>query len=152
MSQPHSLYTKTRYLAWLGASICLVMAGSVHAQEQEIAPEMKRIQSMLAVFNGELKSDLDQILLLQEALKANARGSLEAQGRSPDALMVDDVAAAQRRAIQREAALNTRLDAILARSAVLDARKQPLLERLRELATLPSVPLARLDEAAKQSQ
>ncbi len=102
--------------------------------------------------NGELKADLDQILLLQEALKANARASLEAQGRSPDALMVDDMAAAQRRAIQREAALSIRFDAILARSAALDAKKQPLLERLRELATLSSAPVARVDEAAKQSE
>ncbi len=104
---------------------------------------MKRLQTMLSVINAELKSDLDQILVLQEAIKANSRAPLEAQGRSPDTVSYEEVAAAQRRAIQRETAINSRLDAILARSAELDAKKQPLLERIRELSSTPQVPEAK---------
>ena len=66
---------------------------------------------------------LDRFLKLEEAIKVNARTPLEAQGRSPDPVLYDDVAAAQRRAIQRETAMNARLDALLARSVTLDARK-----------------------------
>lgn len=96
--------------------------------------EVKRIQALLSVINSELKADLDQILTLREALKANAWTSLEARGQSPDVAIVADVQAAQRRAIARESAISARLDAILARSAALDASKQPLLERIRELS------------------
>jgi hypothetical protein len=98
---------------------------------------MRRLQTALSVINAELKADLDQVLALHEALKANSRTPLNLQGRSPDPLSYDDVAAAQRLAIQRDALLNGRLDAILARSAVLDAEKQPLLERVRSLSLLP---------------
>jgi hypothetical protein len=96
--------------------------------------EIKRLQILLSVINSELKADLDQILTLHEALKANARTSLEARGQSPDVASVADVQAAQRRAIAREAAISARLDAVLARSATLDASKQPLVDRIRELS------------------
>jgi hypothetical protein len=96
--------------------------------------EIKRLQILQSVITSELKADLDQILALNEALKANARTSLEASGQSPDVASVADVQAAQRRAIAREAAISARLDAILARSATLDASKQPLRNRIQELS------------------
>ncbi len=136
-------------LACLAAALALVFSGSLSAQEQDSVVEIKRLQSLLTVINSELKSDLDQIFLLQEAIKANARTSLEAQGRSPDTVMVEDVAAAQRRAMQRETAINARLDAVLARSAALDATKQPLLDRVRELSVLPQAATAKLDRTSK---
>jgi hypothetical protein len=99
---------------------------------------MKRLQVLLSVINSEVKSDLDQMLVLQEAITANARTPLDLQrGRSPDAVLFDDAAAAQRRAIERETAINARLDAILARNAALDAKKQPLMERVLELSVAP---------------
>ncbi|MGA7178479.1 MAG: hypothetical protein WBX11_02675 [Thiobacillaceae bacterium] len=126
-----------RFLACLAASLCIFFSGSVLAQEQGSVLEMKQLQISLSVINSELKADLDQILMLEEAIRANAQSSLEVQGRSPDPVFYEDVAAAQRRAIQRETAMNARLDALLARSAALDARKQPLLERIQELGMLP---------------
>lgn len=123
-----------RFLASLAASLVIVISGSVLAQEQEGTLEMKRLQALLSAINGELSADLDQVRVLQEAIKANGRTPLEAQGRSPDAVSFEDVATAQRRAIQREAEINARLDAILARSATLDQTKQTLLERVRELS------------------
>jgi len=127
----------THLMAGLAITLSIFFSGSLIAQEKESAPELKRLQTMLSVINAELKSDLDQILVLQEAIKANSRTPLEAQGRSPDAVSYDEAAAAQRRAIQRETAINSRLDAILARSAELDAKKQPLLERIAELSAAP---------------
>ncbi|MBI4997468.1 MAG: hypothetical protein HZC22_11340 [Rhodocyclales bacterium] len=124
----------TRLLASLLAAIGFAASAPLFAQDHEAVLEIKRLQTLLAVINAELKADLDQMLTLNEALKANARPSLEAGGQSPDVASVADVQAAQRRAIAREAAINARLDAILARSATLDASKQPLMERIRELS------------------
>jgi hypothetical protein len=119
-------------------------AGSLFAQEVDSFTEINRIQAVLSVLNAELKSDLDQVLMLQEAIKANGRAPLELQGRSPDTVSYEDIAAAQRRAIQREATINARLDAILARSAALDAQKQALLERIRDLSAAPQAPGGRV--------
>lgn len=139
----------TRRIAWIAPLFFLFIAGSTLAQEPANATEMKRLQTVLSVINAELKTDLDQILILQEALKANARGSLKAQGHTPDAISFDEVAAEQRRAIQRELALNERLDAILVRSTSLDAKKQSILERLLELGLAQPAPVETAVEAQK---
>jgi len=123
-----------RFLAALAAAFTLFFSGSLLAEEQGGNSEIKQLQVLLGVINSELKSDLDQMLVLQEAIKANSRPPLEAQGRSPDPVSFDERAAAQRLAIQRETSLNARLDALLARSAALDAKKVPILERMREIS------------------
>jgi hypothetical protein len=127
----------TRYFSCFAGVLLALLSAHSCAQDQSGVLEMRRLQTALSVINAELKADLDQVLALHEALKANSRTPLNLQGRSPDPLSYDDVAAAQRLAIQRDALLNGRLDAILARSAVLDAEKQPLLERVRSLSLLP---------------
>lgn len=123
-----------RILGCLATAILIVLSAPSLAQDQQSFVELKKLQASLLVINSELRSDLDQVLILQEAIRANARMPLEAQGRSPDPVSYEDLASAQRRAIQRETALNARLDVLLARSAELDARKQPLLDRIRELS------------------
>jgi hypothetical protein len=123
-----------RILACVASLIFIIFSGPLRAQDEQSLVELKKLQASLLVINSELRSDLDQILILQEAIRANARMPLEAQGRSPDPVSYEDMAAAQRRAIQRETAFNARLDVLLARSAELDARKQPLLDRIRELS------------------
>lgn len=126
-----------RNLAGLAISILIGFSGPAAAQEQQAFIRIQTLQASLSIINSELRSDLDQILILQEAIRANARMPLEAeQGRSPDPVSYEDVAAAQRRAIQRETAINARLDRLLARSAELDARKQPLLDEVRELGVV----------------
>jgi hypothetical protein len=57
-----------------------------------------------------------------------------AQGRTPEPASYEAIAEEQRLAIQRETALNARLNALLSRSAALDARKLPILDRMRELS------------------
>ena len=66
----------TRFIAGLAVALSIVFSGSLLAQEKESAAEMKRLQTMLSVIDAELKSDLDQILVLQEAIKANSRAPL----------------------------------------------------------------------------
>ena len=138
-----------RQIAWLAPWFSLLIAGSPLAQEPASAPEMRRLQTVLTVINAELKADLDQVLVLQEALRANARGSLQAQGRTPDAISFDEVAAEQRRAIQREQALNARLDAMLTRSITLDSKKQSILERLIELGLVQQTSVGTAAETHK---
>lgn len=119
------------------AALLLAFSGSLHAQAADGLVELRRVQALLSVINSELRSDLDYVMVLQEAIKANSRPALKAQGLSPDAVSFDEMAAAQRRAIEREASINARLDVILARSAALDAEKQRLLERVRALDSVP---------------
>jgi hypothetical protein len=139
----------TRLLSGMVVALAVLLVAPLRAQEQESIQELRRIQAALTVINAELKADLDQILMLQEAIKSNNRTSLEAQGRSPDPVMVEDVAASQRRAIQREASINARLEAILARTAALDLKKQPLLDRVRELGGATSSSTARPETPGK---
>jgi len=128
------------------ASFLIFFSGFLYAQvpaeDAENNQEMNRIKNVLAVINAEIKSDLDQLLILQEALKSNARMSLEAQGRSPDVVNMTDLAAAQRQAIERETSINTRIDAVLARTAELSLKKQALLEQFMELSALPQTSVA----------
>jgi hypothetical protein len=138
-----------RPIASIAVFLCIIMSAPSLAQEQNGAIEIRRLQALLRVINSELKSDLDQILVLQEAIRGNSRTSLAAQGRSPDIVTVEDGITAERHAIEREDAINARLDAILARSAMLDAQKQPLLERIQELGAVPLVPDARLATTMK---
>ena len=137
-----SKYIRSFFLA----TFLVIFSGSlfaqVPAQEQERIQEMNRIQNVLAVINAEIKSDLDQLLILQEALKSNSRMSLEAQGRSPDVVNMTDLATAQRQAIDREISINTRIDAVLARTAELSLKKQSLLEQFMELSTVPLAPVS----------
>ena len=113
--------------------VLLLFCTSSFAVEDGSMQEIKRLQAIVTAINLELKSDLDQVMMLKEAVKLNSRTSLESQGRSPDLLSYDDVASAKRLSIEREASINTRLDAILIRSNELDVKKQVLLDRLMEL-------------------
>ena len=124
------------------AALLLAFSGSLHAQAADGLVELRRVQALLSVINSELRSDLDYVMVLQEAIRANSRPALKAQGLSPDAVSFDEMAAAQRRAIEREASINARLDVILARSAALDAEKQRLLERVRALDSVPQATAA----------
>ena len=139
-----SKYIPTYFLA----SFLIIFSGSlfaqVPAQEQERIQEMSRIQNVLAVINAEIKSDLDQLLILQEALKSNSRISLEAQGRSPDVVNMSDLASAQRQAIERETSINSRIDAVLARTAELSLKKQSLLDQFMELSTVSLAPVTNI--------
>jgi hypothetical protein len=130
-----------RFLACLAAFFSIFYSGSLLAQDQGRFIEMKQIQISLSIINSELKANLDQILMLEEAIKANDRPSMVEQGRSSDPVMYDDMVAARQRVIQRETVLNARLDALLARSAQLDGQKQPLLERIREIGVMPYEPV-----------
>jgi hypothetical protein len=130
-----------RFLACLAAFFSIFYSGSLLAEDQGRFIEMKQIQISLSIINSELKANLDQILMLEEAIKANDRPSMVEQGRSSDPVMYDDMVAARQRVIQRETVLNARLDALLARSAQLDGQKQPLLERIREIGVMPYEPV-----------
>ncbi len=113
-------------------AVLLTLNSSVAIAQSEDA-ELKRLQTILAILNQELLAQYQQIQALQEARRSNAQVPLYLQGRSPDLVFVDEAAADQRRAVQREAVLNARLDAAYERIGQVEAEKQPILERLREI-------------------
>lgn len=120
--------------------VALVLALNVpSALAQSEDAELKRLQTILAILNQELLAEYQQIQALQEARRSNAQVPLYLQGRSPDRVSLDEAAADQRRAVEREAALNAQLDGIYARIKQLEAEKQPILERLREIVRSPPV-------------
>jgi len=125
------------FICCLAASASSFVPALVVAQEPDALAAMKQLQASISIINAELRSDLEQMLMLQEALRINAGPPLEVQGRSPDVVQYEDAAAAQRRALERETAINARLDAILARSADLEAKKAALLERMYALEPVP---------------
>jgi hypothetical protein len=127
-------------------SILVCFFTTSYAAEDKSIIEIKRLQAMVIVINAELKSDLDQVLMLQEAVKLNSRTPLELQSSSPDVVSYDDVEASKRMAIQREASINLRLDAILTRSKELDLKKQLLLDRVIELSKAPNTQATKTNE------
>jgi hypothetical protein len=127
-------------------SILVCFFTTSYATEDKSIIEIKRLQAMVIVINAELKSDLDQVLMLQEAVKLNSRTPLELQSNSPDVVSYDDVEASKRMAIQREASINLRLDAILTRSKELDLKKQLLLDRVIELSKAPNTQATKTNE------
>lgn len=115
----------------LTALLLALNLGSAAAQSEDA--ELKRLQTILTILNQELLAEYQHIQALQEARRSNAQVPLYLQGRSPDLVSVDAAAADQRRAVQREEALNAQLDALYARIGQIEAEKQPILERLREI-------------------
>jgi hypothetical protein len=141
-----------RFLAGLAATFLILFSTSLlaqddlSAQDQENALEMSRIQNVLTVINSEIKSDLDQVLALQEAIKSNSRMPFlngAEQGIAPAPVNIEDVAAAQQKAIDRGKSLESRVDALLARIAELGVKKQQLLDRFLELSQEPLAPVAK---------
>ena len=131
-----------RTLAALAGTFFMTLCACSSAQSPDASAEMRRLQVLLAVINAEIRADLDQVMALHEVIKSNARVSTNAQERTPDPVNYDERVAALRSANQRDEALSKRLDAILARSAELNAQKQPLLERVRSLGLEPPDPVA----------
>jgi hypothetical protein len=125
----------------VGAAVSLLIAfcGSLSAQGQADALELQRLRAAVSVINDEIRANLDEVTTLQQAARANTR-ALDAQRNAPGPVSYDDMAAAQQRAIDSEAAINARVDAILRRNLALDAEKQPMLERVRALLQIPPAP------------
>jgi hypothetical protein len=86
-----------RFIACLAAALSIFLSGTLFAQDQGSIQGMKQLQDAISIINMELKADLDQILMLEEAVKVNARPSLDEQRYSPDPVLHEDVAEAQPR-------------------------------------------------------
>jgi predicted RNase H-like nuclease (RuvC/YqgF family) len=102
--------------------------------------ELKRLQTILNTLNQELQAEYQHIRSLQEALRSNAQFPLLSQGRSPDVVAYEEVAGQERTALRREAALNAQLDVVYARVKQIEADKQPILDRLRDLIKTAPTP------------
>lgn len=112
-----------------GMLFLLVCAGSAHAAE---SPELPQLKLLLDVLNGEQQAVIEQMRMTQEIRRSN----FPCGGRSVPPGMVDyeEWADAQRSALQRENELRGRIDRLHSRWDDLEARKQPLLQRIYQFA------------------
>ena len=117
--------------------ITLLLPISAMAENRNEMNELKRLQEWLNVLNQELKAELDQVLVLQQAQRMNTQIPMELQNNSPNIVLFIDVEASKRRAADQDAEIQARLASLLERTRSIDAKKLPILERIYELANQP---------------
>lgn len=109
--------------------LMLALGGSVYAAD---SPDLQKLNLLLNVINQEQQSLVQQIQVTQETRRNNypCGGQLVPPGMIDYAEWVD----AQRSAMRRENELRERLERLHSRWDELETRKQPLLQRIYELA------------------
>ena len=136
----------TMRLILLMVLLTLAVQRPVLAEEPEA--ELRRLQTILNTLNQELQAEYQHIRTLQDALRSNSVVPLLSQGRSPDVVAYEEVAGQERTALSREAALNAQLDVVYSRVKQIEADKQPILDRLRELIKTAPAPAPKEQPAA----
>lgn len=142
---------QTRNSIFAAILMTLLVVTSALAEDKTEMSELKRLQEWLNVLNQELKAELDQILVLQQAQRTNSQMPLELQNYASNLPLVTEVEAARRRAAEQDAELQARLASLLERTRGIDARKLPILERIYELGSSLSAPPAATAPADEQA-
>jgi hypothetical protein len=125
----HPAVRYARLFALLAAIAASPLAAQSPAQQQD--DEIRRLQNILATLNQELIAQYEHFKAIQQAIRTNAETlTLKQQGKGPYPLSVDEATAASASAMQRESALTSQLEGVMARIKQIDERKQPILERL----------------------
>jgi predicted nucleic acid-binding Zn-ribbon protein len=113
----------------------LLLSLAAHAAAADsFDTELKRLQTILSIMNQELQAEYQQMRSIQETLRSNVLTPPNLQaGYQGDVVRYDDFVAEQRNAARRDAALRSQLDTIHERVKQIEAEKQPILDRLKEL-------------------
>ena len=113
----------------------LLLSLAAHAAAADsFDTELKRLQTILSIMNQELQAEYQQMRSIQETLRSNVLTPPSLQpGYQGDVVRYDDFVAEQRNAARRDAALRSQLDVIHERVKQIEAEKQPILDRLKEL-------------------
>ena len=113
----------------------LLLSLAAHAAAADsFDTELKRLQTILSIMNQELQAEYQQMRSIQETLRSNVLTPPNLQaGYQGDVVRYDDFVAEQRNAARRDAALRSQLDVIHERVKQIEAEKQPILDRLKEL-------------------
>lgn len=112
------------------ALLTLAFGASAHAADSS---ELRDLNVLLDVLNREQQAVVQQIHVSQEMRRSNypCGGQLP----PPGMIDYDEWVDVQRSALRRENALRDRVDALHARWDELEKRKEPLLQRVYQLAS-----------------
>ncbi len=115
-------------------ALLLFLVAAHAAAADSFDTELKRLQTILNIMNQELQAEYQQMRSIQETLRSNAVTPPNLQpGYQGDVVRYEDYVAEQRNTARRDAALRTQLDTIQERVKQIEAEKQPILDRLKEL-------------------
>lgn len=112
-------------------AVLLLLAGTAHGVGEEA--ELKRLQSVLGVVNQEIQAAYQQyqtvLQLRSDTLKLLVYGAISI----PDPVNFEAFKEEQRKLVRRDQELTNQLDQLLAQIRELEARKQPILQRIYQL-------------------
>jgi len=118
-------------MALLLAALLALISFSVGARAEDA--ELKRLQTMLAVINQEIQAAYEQYQIVIQTRRKALEGETEEYVYAPDIQDFEEVKQRQREAKRRDRELTDQMDRILANIKELEARKQPVLNRIYEL-------------------
>ena len=116
---------------WI-ALLLLAFCGRVYAVDD---PELQRLNILLNVLNQEQQAIVQQLQITQEMRRSNTGLLCGGQMMSPGVVDYADWVEAQRGAMRREEELREQADLLYARWKELENNKQPVLQRIYELAS-----------------
>jgi hypothetical protein len=115
-------------------TVLLLSLAAHTAAADSFDAELKRLQTILSIMNQELQAEYQQLRSIQETLRSNILTPPNLQsGYQGEVVRYEDYVAEQRNAARRDAALRSQLDTIHERVKQIEAEKQPILDRLKEL-------------------
>jgi hypothetical protein len=122
-------------------TILLLLAGAAHGAGEEV--ELRRLQGVLNVINQEIQAAYQQYQVIAEARRNIYQLQILGDLRTPDVQNFEAVQEQQREALRRDRELADQMSQILVRIRELEARKQPILERIYRLIEDISVAVPR---------
>ena len=116
----------------------VLLAGTAFAANEE--DEIRRLQGVLSVVNQEIQAGYQQYQMVLQLRRETIQILMFGAVAIPDPVNFEAAREEQRKLVRRDDELRSQLDQILARIRELEARKQPLIDRLYELATAARAP------------
>lgn len=109
-----------------------LLAGTAFAADEDV--EIRRLQGVLSVINQEIQAEFQQYQMVLQVRRETMQILMYGALAVPDPVNFEAVKEEQRKLVRRDDELRGQLDQILAKIRELEARKQPLIDRLLELA------------------
>lgn len=109
----------------------ILLAGTAFAANEEI--EIRRLQGVLSVINQEIQAAYQQYQVIAEARRNIYQLQILGELRTPDIQNFEIAQEEQRETLRRDREMADTMSQILVRIRELEARKQPILQRIYQL-------------------
>lgn len=109
----------------------ILLAGTAFAANEEI--EIRRLQGVLSVINQEIQAAYQQYQVIAEARRNIYQLQILGELRTPDIQNFEIAQEEQREILRRDREMADAMSQILVRIRELEARKQPILQRIYQL-------------------